>query len=66
MKQFMLTRYGMRQLADIEGRNLADDISIYVQERGGSFVLRRHCVEFFVPDEYSLFVKIMYPFLVEV
>ena len=66
MKQFILSRYGLRQLADIDARDLADDISIYVQKQGGSFVIRRHCVEFFVPDEYSLFVRLMYPFLVEV
>jgi hypothetical protein len=66
MKQFILTRYGLRQLADTNARDLADDISIYVQKQGGSFVIRRHCVEFFVPEEYALFVKLMYPFLVEV
>lgn len=45
--------------------DLADRISIYVQENGGHFVIRRHYVEFYIPKEYELFVRLMCPALEE-
>ena len=59
---YRLPRYGMKQSSE-EARNLADDISIYVQERGGEFAIHRHCIDFYVPKKYDTFVRIMYPFL---
>ena len=46
-------------------RDLADDISMYVQEHGGSFVIQRHSVDFNVPDECGLFMLMKYPMLIE-
>jgi hypothetical protein len=43
-----------------------DEISLYVQEIGGSFEIQRHVVEFFVPQEYRDFIIMKYPFLQEV
>jgi hypothetical protein len=66
MKTYSLPRYGLQQIVGIDAKTVADDISIYVQEHGGEFCIRRHCIEFYVPNEYALFVKLMYPFLEEV
>lgn len=45
---------------------LRDEVSLYVQECGGSFEIQRHSIEFFVPAEYRDFILIKYPFLEEV
>lgn len=45
---------------------LKDEVSLYVQEIGGSFEIQRHTIEFFVPAEYRDFILIKYPFLEEV
>lgn len=66
MKTYSLPRYGLKQIIGQDAKDVADDISIYVQEHGGEFAILRHAIEFYVPNEYGLFVKIMYPFLEEV
>jgi hypothetical protein len=66
MKTYKLVRYGIGQILDKNAREIADDISLYVQKQGGQFSIHRHHVNFYIPDEYSLFLKIMYPFLEEV
>ena len=49
------------------GRNVLDDVGLYVQQVGGHFETHRgHVVEFFVPVEYRDFVVMKYPFLREV
>ena len=49
------------------GRNVLDDVGLYVQQVGGHFETHRgHVVEFFVPQEYREFVIIKYQFLREV
>jgi hypothetical protein len=49
------------------GRNVLDDVGLYVQELGGHFETHRgHVIEFFVPVEYRDFVILKYPFLREV
>ena len=49
------------------GRNVLDDVGLYVQQLGGHFETHRgHVVEFFVPQEYRDFVILKYPFLQEV
>lgn len=58
MKTFKLSRTS-------NDRDLADDISMYVQENGGSFVIQRHSVDFIVPDECDLFIRMKYPMLIE-
>ena len=58
MKTFKLNRTS-------KDRDLADDISMYVQENGGSFVIQRHSVDFNIPDEFELFIRIKYPMLIE-
>jgi hypothetical protein len=66
MKTYRLPRYGLHQIISKDATEIVDNISIYVQEHGGKFFIRRHCIEFYVPNEYALFVKILYPFLEEV
>ena len=49
------------------GKNVLDDVSLYVQQAGGYFETHRgYVVEFFVPEEYRDFVVMKYPFLREV
>jgi len=45
---------------------LKDEVSLYVQEIGGSFEIQKRVIEFFVPVEYRDFILIKYPFLEEV
>lgn len=66
MRIYSLPRYGIKQLTSKDARDMADDISLYVQKHGGQFSIHRHCINFYVPDEYALFIRIMYPFLEEV
>lgn len=58
MKTFKLNR-------TLNDRELADDISMYVQEQGGSFVIQRHSVDFIIPDEFELLIRLKYPMLEE-
>jgi hypothetical protein len=45
---------------------LKDEVSLYVQEIGGSFEIQKRVIEFFVPAEYRDFMLMKYPFLREV
>jgi hypothetical protein len=65
MKTYSLPRYGLKQIIGKDAIKIADEISLYVQECGGGFSIHRHCINFYVPSKYALFVKIMYPFLEE-
>ena len=63
MTQFILPRFGLKQLIGKDAQTIADDISIYVQQKGGNFVIRRHCVEFNIDDKNAVILAILYPFL---
>lgn len=65
MKLYSLSRYGSKQIIGKDAMKIADEISLYVQERGGEFSIHRHCINFYVPSKYAFFIKIMYPFLEE-
>ena len=43
--------------------NDADDVSLYVQECGGEFAIRKRHIEFYVPIEHSAIVALKFPFL---
>lgn len=43
-----------------------DDISLYVQDCGGYFIIQRHVYEFYIPEEYREFLIMKYPFLEEI
>jgi hypothetical protein len=66
MKTFRLWRNSNAEVKSVDLITIADDISIYVQEHGGGFIINRHSVDFYIPEEYTLFVKLMYPMLKEV
>jgi uncharacterized FAD-dependent dehydrogenase len=66
MKTFRLWRNSKSEIGSNDLRAIADDISMYVQEHGGGFIINRNSVDFYIPNEYTLFVKMMYPMLKEV
>ena len=43
-----------------------DEVSLYVQECGGYFEIKKRVIEFFVPTEYREFMLLKYPFLTQV
>jgi hypothetical protein len=45
---------------------IKDEISLYIQECGGYFEIKKHSIEFFVPAEYREFMLLKYPFLTPV
>lgn len=51
------------ELYTSEYKQYADEVGFYVQRIGGELAVRRHDVEFTVPDKYKDFILIQYPFL---
>ena len=46
--------------------SVKDEVSLYVQEIGGSFEIQKRVIEFYVPVEYREFMLLKYPFLTQV
>lgn len=65
MKTFMLPRRSMRCLHE-DSQGMIEDIWLSVHRYGGEFAIHRAYIEFYVPEDCSIFIKIMYPFLIEV
>jgi len=63
MKQFIIPRFGLKQIIGKDSQKITDDISIFVQQKGGNFVIRRHCIEFNIDDKNAVILAILYPFL---
>ena len=40
-----------------------DEASLYITTNGGEFYIGRRQIEFYVPEEYSTFVAMKFPFL---
>jgi hypothetical protein len=40
-----------------------DEASLYITANGGNFYIGRKQIEFYVPEEYSAFVAMKFPFL---
>jgi hypothetical protein len=43
--------------------DLIDEASLYITANGGEFCTGKKQIEFYVPEEYSAFVAMKFPFL---
>lgn len=65
MKTFILPRRSLRCIHE-DSQGIIEDIWLAVHRYGGEFAIQRSYIEFYVPEDSSLFIKLMYPFLIEV
>ena len=63
MITFRLHRKSYNQVSSTEFMNFAEDIWLGAQEYNGEFALRKHSIDFYIPEKHTIFFGIRYPFL---